>query len=63
MLEKECIVVGFKVPLHPKYIEEGMAIVILFTLGRGWDHDVIVSHQLSKEEGITVKILHFHGLV
>ena len=48
--------------LKDKVKELGMAILILFTFGRGWGHDVIVSRQLSKEEGITVKILHFHGL-
>ena len=45
--------------LKPKYIEEGMAILHLFTFWRGWGHDIIVIHQLSKEERITVKILHF----
>ena len=54
----------FNVPWsRPKYIEEGMAILLLFTFWRGWGHDVIVIHQLSKQEGIAVKILHFHGLV
>ena len=48
--------------LGPKYIEEGMAILLLFTFWRGWGHDVIVRQQLSNEERITVKILHFHGL-
>ena len=36
-----------------------MAILHLFTFWRGWGHDIIVIHQLSKEERITVKILHF----
>ena len=44
------------------YIEEGIAILLLFTFWRGWGHDVIVIHQLSKEGRITVKILHFHRL-
>ena len=45
-----------------KYFEEGMAIVLLFTFWRGWGHDVIVIHALSKEERITVKKIHFFGL-
>ena len=49
--------------LEPKYVEEGMAILDLFTFWRGCGHDVIVIHQLSKEERIAVKILHFHELV
>ena len=38
-----------------KYVEEGMAILDLFTIGRGWGNDVIVSHQLSNKEDRTVK--------
>ena len=41
--------------LEPKYVEEGMAILDLFTFWRGWEHDVIVRQQLSKEYQITVK--------
>ena len=44
-----------------KYVEEGMAILHLYTFWRG-GCDVIVRHQLSKEEQKTVKIVHFHGL-
>ena len=50
---------GTQSSIYPKYIEEGMAILHLFTFWRGWGHDIIVIHQLSKEERITVKILHF----
>ena len=35
--------------LEPKYVEEGMAILDLFTFWRGWEHDVIVRQQPSKE--------------
>ena len=52
--------ISFELPT--KYIEEGMAIPLLFTFWRGWGRDVIVIHQLSKEERITVKIVHFCGL-
>ena len=32
-----------------KYIEEGMAILTLFTFWRGWGHDVIVAQVMSTQ--------------